>query len=439
MELQETPRFSPFENINVDLKEANGSLGLTRLFKGVKPPQHEPGTLSVQAQNGSNTTYPSTVKIETMHGERQKYINGHRAIELPGQCYALPTMPIPPEHLNLWEQSIQDRLRDELAQLLRAERCHLEFCIVYDERRRIQPCILLSVWDEATCQHESGRKNTRRKVQKMIQKLQSMRDCRFPCKVVVDSILLLASLEEMRIPPGPAIQAPLGGTETTLVGLLIRRTGNEIHECTLGGLISAGQRIYGLTVAHPFSDTQRQEEMHSSLFIARSGVEPSDSNSSEDLGIDSSKADFASRSATESGVTEVVNNIRQSSLSSSENAPLRDFGRIYSTSLPFQNENESYRRSLDWALIELNSSTPLLQNSYVMPHASQSTSIESCGGEQLDFNLEIVVLGGKSGLRHGFIGQRNICLDVEDRRLDVTQVILNQPLGKIQSFITLAL
>lgn len=162
-------------------------------------------------------------------------------------------MPVSQEYLQLWQSQTRDRLQDELAQCMRAERCHLEFYMVCDKQGRIGPCTVLTCWDDNNCQTESGRERTRRKVQKKIHKLHSMQGCRFPCKVVIDKMSLLARSSKSDIKLVSSIKARFEESHTTLVSLLLNSGGSDIQECTLGGLIRVDTRLYGLTVAHPFS------------------------------------------------------------------------------------------------------------------------------------------------------------------------------------------
>lgn len=87
------------------------------------------------------------------------------------------------------------------------------------------------------------------------------------------------------------------------------------------------------------------------------------------------------------------------------------------------------RRDLDWALVELDSSTRLLRNSYLNPGSADPVLIEDIGVDNPIPNTRVVVLGGKTGPRDGIIGQGNIDLRVQDRNLIVTQLVLREPLG----------
>src|SRR5271163_3648680 len=252
MEIERPPLQIGPEKATVTFRFSN-FFRLTRLFDGVKVPQREPITLSNYRKDNLTTTCTRSSTIPTVGTDKQIFVDGHRAIQLDAYCYAVPTMPVAQEHLQFWQSQLKDRLQDELAQCIRTERCHLEFYMIYEKKGRIGPCIVLTCWDENTCENESGRENTRRKLQKKIRKLQSIRDCHFPCKVVVDSVSPLGRCPEPDVSPGLVLKALLEDSQTTHVSLLLKTSDHDNHGCTLGGLIRVGSRIYGLTVAHPFS------------------------------------------------------------------------------------------------------------------------------------------------------------------------------------------
>ena len=52
-------------------------------------------------------------------------------------------------------------------------------------------------------------RNNSTDVSKKIGNLQSMRDCRFPCKVVIDTLSFLARHSTLDVRPGPFIKALL--------------------------------------------------------------------------------------------------------------------------------------------------------------------------------------------------------------------------------------
>src|SRR5436305_979781 len=152
-------------------------------------------------------------------------------------------------------------------------------------------------WDDSTCMNEKGREIMRRKLQKRIRKLQSLRNCRFPCKVIVDKFHLLAftsssltriggsheikssskqsyeglffgternrrvtgSRSSLSNVPVVSIYAQLSKAQTTFVSLSIRSAFEHGQGCTLGGIIIVGKTLYGLTVAHPFTIDKSNE------------------------------------------------------------------------------------------------------------------------------------------------------------------------------------
>lgn len=192
-------------------------VSVKELFKGVIAPTHEPRLANANNQQVLSTPSNSSFASSTVTVGGQLFVNGHHALELGGQCYALSTMIVPAEHMQRWVTQIKDRLRDELKHCLRSERCHPEFTMVRDKNGRIGPCILLSCWNDNTCHTDGGRESTRKKMQKKVKKLQSLKDCTYPCKVVVDDIGLLARL----LLPNDVLFARVVGSVVTYSGLVI--------------------------------------------------------------------------------------------------------------------------------------------------------------------------------------------------------------------------
>jgi len=329
-------------------------------------------------------------------------------------------------------------------------RCHPQFGMVRDKNGKIGPCILLFSWDENTCQSESGKEHTRRKVQKRIRKLHSVQGCGFPCKVVMDSVSLLARFFGTDESLSPRIQARLEDSFASFVSILISDGGNPSRECTLGGLIRVGSRIYGLTVAHPFSGIADRASVDSPPSLASHDAEDTSTDDSDSVMSDSDQSlfdAFESISAVGTGHEDshrdrTSEQNANSKLTirdtvSSQRKPLRSsnarnrsaFGRVCATNSP-RGEGEERYRDLDWALIELDSSTQLLPNSYKSPSSATPTSLKAVRSETLVPNSKVVILGGMTGLQDGVIGQGNIDLRISGRRLLVTEVVLSQNLGR---------
>ena len=85
MEVQQPPRLQQ-PDPPLKIFRTSAISRLTELFKGIKVPQNEPAPLR---------DYHKTK-------EAQILIEGHKALELHGKHYALPTMSIAQEHLHIW-------------------------------------------------------------------------------------------------------------------------------------------------------------------------------------------------------------------------------------------------------------------------------------------------------------------------------------------------
>lgn len=464
MEIAQAPPPDEADRIRIHPGRSPSFDYLSKVFKSLKVPRHEPIPLSIQPQTRTTTTDTQIVKSPKIPRSSPSLtsINGHPAIELADHDYAIPTMPVAPEHMQMWESRIKDRLFDELVQRIRTERCHLEFFVVSDKKGRTSPCIILNVWDGNTCQSENGRKKTRRRVQKIVRSLQSLRDCQFECKVVIDTISLLAQQLESISVPEATIHGVFDDATTTFAGHLINGSNNDAQEFTLGGLIRVGSKVFGLTVAHPFSSAKGGISEPSSIFLDHNDSDDTDttmqgdtdddvSNDSNDtelvdsslnsLGPEASESDLdrpnsPSTASEESNIVATVNHASaESQVRCRSYASFNLFGRIWTTSLQTDGRNEDYMPDLDWALVELDTSTPLLPNTYVDPGLLHTIQIDACGTYDLDPHSEVVVLGGKSGPIRGLTGQKDIDLRIEGRKLIVTQIVLNRTLRMLEIFI----
>ena len=429
MEVQRPPRLQQ-PDPRLLISKTSPFSRLLELFKGIKVPQNEPVPLR---------DYPKTK-------EAQIFIEGHKALELHGKHYALPTMSIAQEQLHIWESQIRDRLQDELTQCIRTESCHLELYMVCDRKRRIGPCIVLTCWNANTCSTERGREITRRKVQKRIPSLQSLQNCPFPCKVVVDELSLFARLSGPAIDPGIHVRANLTKEALTFVSLLIVDEDRAFSECTLGGLICVDGKVYGLTVAHAFSIRLESISSETDARSESSETQDTDSDNSDDSlfnGFDCHQIadtvtiqienDHANLERHRTGNPQNILTMRDHE-SRGERPRLLEFdssveiGRICSTSSTHMSVGNGMPES-DWALIELEKSIGQPRNFYHIPQSTENTLIEKLWLHSLEPNTQVLVLGGRTGTRHGIIGQSNIKLSIQGRDLVVTQIVLREPLG----------
>lgn len=508
MEVEQlSPVKTDVENSTSKFKERIAQV--TELFKGkdVQVPQHEPHHFSVATtassttEGASDTSGSSVSASSSLTSSGFVDISGHRSLEIGNNCYILPTMSVPNNHLQTWELEIESRLDDDLRQLLQTERCPgpLEFWMVR-YKGRIGPCILVVCWDDESCVNEKGREIVRKKLQRKIRKLQSMRDCPFPCRVVIDRLRLLAltsslsanavvnnemenaSMTDAHISTynpsrslarialertAPLItlkQTPIvvdaqnPETQATSVGSVIWNATHPNQTCTLGGLISIGDKIYGLTVAHPFAPDEPENEVrHMDFNTPSTDFNNSDESDSDESIFDEFNSDRISIMFENQGPTrpELSSEITAPTVASIPVSPtsaeaatatasesaisgnpecgvISPFGTIFATSFASTSSGSSDESNLqyDWALIAVNDELPLLQNSYVSPVSLKTVEINGFLPDQCAPGLEVCVLGGRSGIQEGRVGQGNIRLRVQGRNFFVTQIVLTKLLGK---------
>jgi hypothetical protein len=405
-------------------------------------------------------------------------------------------MAEPSSHSQTGESEFKMRLEDDLRQCLRTESCPEppEFCMVRD-KDRIGPCIIVVCWDNNNCMGREEREITQKKLQKKIPKLQSMRNCPFPCKVIVDRLRFLAlapslptiaaassemeSLPDLGICEDPvfvpkhinrrksstvgrnppahhnidmvSIQAQVAETQATFVSLSIRNAVEEGRACTLGGLISVGDKVYGLTVAHPFKQFEVNDEVRKATFPCLTPKsetsEESDSDkslfdefTSDRMGmfVDNTgrgQPDFSPQSGRVSTAkdlvlpAEVCSSVKGRNLDSEV---FSNFGTIFASSFDLKLSNSSIEPTVqyDWALIDMNRQFLPLQNSYISPGSSNAVDIRSISREKPNPGLEVLVLGGRSGIHEGKVDQGSVRINVRGHEYVLTRLVLTKPLGE---------
>jgi hypothetical protein len=403
---------------------------------GLKVPVHEPVTLGYNHQQSSPSSGTSSFTSAATVVGGEVFFNGHRGLELVGQCFALPTMAVPNEHLHIWESRIRDRLQDELAQCIRRERCQAEFNMVRDKNGRIGPCILLSCWNDVLCTTEAGRDRMLKKMQKKVKKLQSMRGCQYPCKILVDHIELLARLTLSEDVPGTDVYSQITAPVTTYVGLLVSNFSGTDQECTVGGLVRVGSQVFGLTVAHAF-----QKGCATTPTSADASYDDS-SDSESDAGTDTDESlfhelnsdrmsMFTTKSRISGELCRTPSNHSEMTLSvkpihddemSGNKVKMSCIGQLHTTS----DEDDS----LDWALIEIIGDVNQSQNTYIDPSTGVYTAVQYHGDDTGALGRKVHVLAGKSGTQSGSLGQSNVQIFLGGHKYLVTQVILTRNLGK---------
>jgi hypothetical protein len=415
-------------------------VSVKELFKGLVTPKHEPVLPDTNNQQILPTPSNSSFASSTITIRGEVFINGHKAFELSGQCYVLSTMIVPAEHMQRWTTQIKDRLRDELKHGVRFEACHPEFHMVRDKNGRIGPCILLSCWNDATCHTESGREDTRKKMQKRVKKLQSLKDCQYPCKVVVDDIRPLARLLLPTNVASAHIFARISGTLGTYVSLSIGDHESADQECSIGGLVRVGSRIFALTVSHAFLRDEVHQVQPTTVYGDLSESE-SDGDSDTDASLfhehnSDRMSIFTTKSRISTELSRTDSRMSKTTLDDQtvldaeydgneldEQSSILRVGQLYATC-------STKDTDLDWALIELASDAPRLDNTYVDPQTRKSTPIQYSEDVAGAPGTEVSVLAGKSGVQSGTLGQNNIDLAIRGRQYVATQIIMSQTLGK---------
>jgi hypothetical protein len=421
--------------------------------KDVQVPKHEPPCTVVVTEVESTSGTPSVTPSTISGDQGAKEINGHQALRIAGNCYMLPTMTVPAKYKDAWHSQLESRLRDDLAHWLEREWCHLEFSMIQDKSGKVGPCIVLVCWDDKTCVSEKGKEIIRKNVTKKLRKLQSLRDCQFPCKVMVAKVNLLALQSLLPATSAMSIEARIQDLRQTRTSLLIRSSTDTRQECTLGGFVRIGDTVYGLTVAHPFVAEVAVEEAYGSVsgascFESDDGDE-SDSDGSlfGDVGSDRLDMSADDIQASPPASRQTTNDILHSLCSLDESisygsvkeeinnvTAYTSIGHISATSFGHAPPQEG-SRELDWALIALDVQPHRLQNTYIIPGSSKAIKIVGVLLENPEPSLKVVVLGGRSGLQSAVVGQEKINLRLRGRNFVVTQLVLTGALGKFYSII----
>jgi hypothetical protein len=416
--------------------------------KDVQVPKHEPRCTVVVTEGESTSGTPSVTSSTISSNQGVKEINSHLALQIAGNCYMLPTMTVPAKYKDVWHSQLESRLRDDLAHWLEREWCHLEFSMIQDKSGKIGPCIVLVCWDDKTCVSEKGKEVIRKSVTKKLRKLQSLRDCQFPCKVMVAKVNLLALQSSLPATSAMSIEARVQDLRQTRTSLLIRNPNDTRQECTLGGFIRIDDTIYGLTVAHPFVAEVAAEETYGSVsgascFESDDGDE-SDSDESLFGGVGSDRLSMsaddiqASPSAPGQGTNDILHSLCGLDESVSYGSVKEEInnvttytsiGHISATSFDRTPPQEGSHEP-DWALVALDVQPHRLQNTYIIPGSSKAIKIVGVLLENPEPSLKVVVLGGRSGLQRAVVGQEKINLRLRGRNFVVTQLVLTGALGK---------
>jgi hypothetical protein len=381
-------------------------------------------------------------------------INGHRAFHVAEGYYALPTCPVPDDQLDSWQTVFSPRLESELLQAFRKERCQLEFLMFAGKHGRAEPGILLTCLWEKSSLTARDRERLRKKIQKRVNKFESLRNCLFPCRVIVDNIRLLASAEPEHLISQERhrmdVDCKIPNQPMTMCGALLRVVPygrSEPVHCTLGGLLVVGATVYGLTVQHPFilpfgevgepKPSSCSEYSFSELSIGSEGSDADDNT------ISSSRSNWLPSALP----TPPGNEGRDLAITSEATPAPTVFhdeqyhdGRYYAPFGAFYNAAfGGHFKAVDAMLVALTNPSHILPNQYRLPNSNQwekITDVARKGSKSLQPNRSVFVIAGMSGVMPGRLGQSGINLRIGRELYCAQQVILEKPLGKIH-FLTL--
>lgn len=407
-----------------------------------------------RAASGEESLQKQDVPASIAENVSEVTINGHRAFHVAEGYYALPTCPVPDDQLNSWQAVFSPRLESELLQAFRKERCQLEFLMFAGKHGRVEPGILLTCLWEKSSLTTRDRERLRKKIQKRVNKFESLRSCLFPCRVIVDSIRLLAFVKSEHLTNQERhrmdVDCKIPNQPMTMCGALLRVVPygrNEPVHCTLGGILAVGATVYGLTVRHPFilpfSEVGEPRSSSCSEYSFSELLIDSEDIDADDDTISSSHSNWLPSALP----TPPGNEGRDLAITSEATRASTAFreeqyhdARYYA---PFGAFDKAafggHFKAVDAMLVALTNTSHILPNQYRLPNSNQWEKITYTarrGSKSLQPNRSVFVIAGMSGVMPGRLGQSGINLEIGRELYCVQQIILEKPLGKIH-FLTL--
>jgi len=356
-------------------------------------------------------------------------IHDHRGFHVVGELYALPTMQIAAHDGETWRHSINPRLESEILHVLRKERCQLELLMCGTREGILRPTILLTCGYDKISLGPRESERRRRKIQKQVNKFQSLKGCPFPCHVIIDNIRLLAFVPGDQGDADWDLSCYQGSPDGQFCGAIIQvgKGSDRVNYCTLGGLITLESRTYGLTVFHPFCK-RRQPQSHDGLSAtslslsseSSSGAEFAPSPDSWSIG---SKSTRWSVGGFHSGRDFIYPAVAPRSSAPSIG---HDEDIFLTAGTLMQGPVEA-----DCGLVRFPRALGIFANRYRPPGHDHLVEILHLGpSPTIDWDTPVFVIAGISGVVPGKLGQTGISLAVDNVSCNVTQVILERPLGK---------
>jgi hypothetical protein len=399
--------------------------------------------------SGEERLQKQDVSVSVAENVSEVTINGHRAFHVAEGCYALPTCPVPDEQFDSWQTVFSPRLESELLLAFRKERCQLEFLMFAGKQGRAEPGILLTCLWEKSPLTAKDRERLRKKIQKRVNKFESLRNCLFPCRVMVDNIRLLAFAEPEHLISQERhrmdVDCKIPNDPMTMCGALLRVVPygwKEPVQCTLGGLLVVGRTVYGLTVRHqfvlPFSEAGEPRPSSSSEYsFSELLIDSEDSDANDDT-ISGSRTNWLPSAL----LTPTGNEGRDLAITSEAKPASTVFhdeqyydARHYVPFGTFTNAAFSDRfKAADAMFVALTEPSHMLPNQYRLPNSKQwekITDVACKGSNSLQPDQSVFVIAGVGGVMPGRLGQPRINLKIGRELYCTQQIILEKPLGKI--------
>jgi hypothetical protein len=408
-------------------------------LKILRSPPHAPNGI-VSTDNGNlvpSIPVALTQVDSTASAQGQCLVEGHTAFPVHGGCYLVPGMQPPAQSLIDFEGNYKSRIEHEILQWMKTccDTAHMELQMVRSRSGKLGPCIVVICWDQRGCETEQKQDELRRKVQRRFQRQESMKDCPFPCKVIVDQTRLLARFAtptKTILTDRDFVQWSQDHTLTSWdwTGAAIVRDGQKLS--TVGGIMWQGEIQYAITAAHSLrSDLNTIAPNVPTLHLPEnvSDYSTDDFTDSDDESLFGDTTPNGLVAQLEYCATP-TNQAPPPTQSTRSDKVTRAEGLLsmlfedYSQSSFF----DSFHMDLDIRPLRLRDSLVLQSNSYKVPGLEQRLDINRFYGEDLIHGKTGYLIAGNEDIRKVIFGQTNIQLQIGSRMIRVTQILLNEPL-----------
>jgi len=404
-------------------------------------------------ESSSVENHSSFTSLSASTPSTSQYSDPLTVYELAKSVFVSPQMEINSRDRKSWENKMKGRLLNSLNHKFQAARGSepsliLEFMMAGPERyaASMRPTIIL------TCFHE----NNEKKLNKIMKKEDWLYEHSYPWVVVLDSFVTYSLGEHIEDERDVLVRVLVHPWTATLCGILAQADAGDnrsVAKFTIGGIITAGGKPYGLTVGHVLRRLVEQRASHNYA------EDPNDSQSeSENEGVsnpflkfDASKRDRSSLSQrlvlpqaknqefarrTEPAYGEARGTRYHGDLAEEEewNTILGEFilGRENPTALNLTRSVPT--QNLDWALIDLRKSglNPELyeSNTIQLPGQEDPVEIMEVLRKPVATRSDVSINAGVSGVVQGRMTDCSVTLCFEQGAVELRQVIPDKPLGK---------